>query len=456
MPTVASIQRHPVGVARAAGLVQAVGIWAVLALHTVASVAADEPGPGGEAGKAVELGAVVRASMDDLVARLGAAEHAVRERASAELHARGEGTLREIEAALRRADLSQEQRVRLRTAARELFLRTPRGALGVEFNTQFGGVPNLIRRVLPNFPAAASLQPGDQILSIDGVRTDSTDEFGRSRGVRPMVISRDPGDVVKVLVRRSGREVEVPVRLGRFDELANALAISAPDFAEAWAMRTRTWTVGTAEPVTAELPSDPELPVMPRTRWDMEQNPRFARPLGAQRLNVAVGGQPAHGRPGLSSSVGDDVWISDPMVRVAGPGVVQGQVIIQQGGQVIIRDFGGPAVPPGMQGLPPMPGAGGGRVEGGPGEPSLVPISLAPESILSAQRDELIRERNQLQVEMATIKRGLEGLAGTEREARAITERIMRMAADAGELDQRIGRLSQIIEALRRNLPITP
>jgi hypothetical protein len=434
-------------------LAQAAGLMGVLGVVGEVGVQGLQIQDGAEPAPAVELGAIVRPSMDDLVSRLGAPEHAVRERASAELHARGDGTLKEIEASLQRADLSQEQRVRLRAAARELFLRTPRGALGVEFNTQFGGVPNLIRRVLPNFPAAATLQPGDQILSIDGVRTDSTDEFGRTRGVRPMVISRDPGDVVAVVVRRSGREVEVPVRLGRFDELANALAISAPDFAEAWAMRARTWGGEPVEPVTAELPTDPELPVMPRTRWDIEQNPRFARPLGAQRMNVAIGGQPGHGRPGLSTAAGDDVWISDPMVRVAGQGVVQGQVIIQQGGQVIVRDFGGPVPPPGVPGLP---GAVGVRIEGGPGEPSLVPISLAPEAILSAQRDELIRERNQLQVEMATIKRGLEGLAGTEREARAITERIMRMAADAGELDQRIGRLSQIIEALRRNLPITP
>jgi PDZ domain-containing protein len=62
--------------------------------------------------------------------------------------------------------------------------------------------------VLPDAPAEGVLKPGDQIVSVAGTRTSSTDEMSR-------VIQRlTPGTAVPVVVKRAGRTISLQVTPG--------------------------------------------------------------------------------------------------------------------------------------------------------------------------------------------------------------------------------------------------
>lgn len=82
-----------------------------------------------------------------------------------------------------------------------------RGWLGVSVDDQDGvRIANMDR----NGPAArAGIKAGDVVLAINGDRIDS------SRGLIRAVAGVSPGNTVRVTVRRQGREMEIPVNIGR-------------------------------------------------------------------------------------------------------------------------------------------------------------------------------------------------------------------------------------------------
>ncbi|HEY4041413.1 MAG TPA: trypsin-like peptidase domain-containing protein, partial [Rhodopila sp.] len=83
-----------------------------------------------------------------------------------------------------------------------------RGWLGVAVDDHEGAVT--IASVDHNGPAAKSgIKPGDVILAINGDRIES------SRGLIRAVAAVAPGNSVRVTVRRQGREIDVPVNIGR-------------------------------------------------------------------------------------------------------------------------------------------------------------------------------------------------------------------------------------------------
>jgi serine protease Do len=83
-----------------------------------------------------------------------------------------------------------------------------RGWLGVAVDDRDGGVT--IASVDRNGPAAKSgIKTGDVVVAINGDRIDS------SRGLIRAVAVVTPGDGVRVTVRRQGRELEIPVTVGR-------------------------------------------------------------------------------------------------------------------------------------------------------------------------------------------------------------------------------------------------
>ncbi len=83
-----------------------------------------------------------------------------------------------------------------------------RGWLGVSVDDRDGGVT--IANLDRNGPAAKSgIRPGDVVVAINGDRIES------SRGLIRAVAGVPPGNSVRITVRRQGREMEVPVNVGR-------------------------------------------------------------------------------------------------------------------------------------------------------------------------------------------------------------------------------------------------
>jgi serine protease Do len=83
-----------------------------------------------------------------------------------------------------------------------------RGWLGVAVDDRDGGVT--IANVDRNGPAAkAGIKAGDVVVAVNGDRIDS------SRGLIRAIAAVTPGNGVRVRVRRQGRELEIPVNVGR-------------------------------------------------------------------------------------------------------------------------------------------------------------------------------------------------------------------------------------------------
>lgn len=122
------------------------------------------------------------------------------------------------------AELSLEQRRLLREVLRERFFASPRGAIGVRLDSEFDGREAPVIGVLyEGFPAGDDglLRVGDVILEIEGQAT--VDPEGQQRSVsrvQTLIFSHDPGEVVRLLVRRGddadgeGDTFEVAVPLG--------------------------------------------------------------------------------------------------------------------------------------------------------------------------------------------------------------------------------------------------
>ena len=83
-----------------------------------------------------------------------------------------------------------------------------RGWLGVSVDERDDRVT--IASLDRNGPAAKSgIRPGDVVLAINGDKIDS------SRGLIRVVAAVTPGNTIRVTVRRSGRELEIAVNVGR-------------------------------------------------------------------------------------------------------------------------------------------------------------------------------------------------------------------------------------------------
>lgn len=153
--------------------------------------------------------------------------------------------------------LTPEQRVRLLSAARERFFATPRAGMGVRF---LGGQPVnvqsmvVVDEAMPGFPSAEVLERGDIIVSADGHALHGTGY----ELIRSLIISRDPGDTIPVVLRRGPELIETEIELGSFRDLANG---DPPprDLVRAWRVRIARFVPGNGrgigEPI--ELDFDP-------------------------------------------------------------------------------------------------------------------------------------------------------------------------------------------------------
>ncbi|MEN0020324.1 MAG: PDZ domain-containing protein [Planctomycetota bacterium] len=175
--------------------------------------------------RVVEAAAPPPASSDDrlaeLVADLGSPNFETRERAEATLRAEFFHTLQDLEQCLEEEQLTIEQRARLEQVAWQRFASTERAGLGVSFPTvgpseaPGGGViiESTVATPLRPFDAQTKLRAGDIIVAADETPTPTRISLQHA------IISRDPGDIMRLSVQRDNETIDVDVRLGRFADL---------------------------------------------------------------------------------------------------------------------------------------------------------------------------------------------------------------------------------------------
>ncbi len=228
-------------------------------------------------------------TLGEVIDRLGSDDLAERERAS-ELLANVAMWDEEILAkACELPEVCSERRARLRDAIYTRFLNSPRPAIGIRMAP---GAESGIRveRLEAGFPAGKTLRANDEILVIGGVdlRPTKTDQGP----LMAAIASFDPGDLVDVLVLREGREIELQIELGSWDDL-NQQARARQNEVMRRALALRMHRKG------YDLDSDTGRPIAaPVSRFDWKQaSRRVVRPT--QSVSLMSGGEASlvPGRP---------------------------------------------------------------------------------------------------------------------------------------------------------------
>lgn len=207
----------------------------------------------------------------ELLAQLDSPDVRSRERATAEV-AGGAYTLAAIETALARTDLSLEQRSRLRTAARPVFERSPRAAIGIRFT---GDRESTAVSPEEGFDAFNVLKDGDLIRAINGRRVSGQTD------VRLSILSRDPGELITLEIVRNGEPRQVQLKLGSRAGFRSGPGmdnrISSDEIEDAWTRRSERLADQGARPLTAGISAD---------RW------RNAASIASHRPNAGGFDQP--------------------------------------------------------------------------------------------------------------------------------------------------------------------
>jgi hypothetical protein len=231
------------------------GVGAFVASGAPARAQANEPATQGDRGAGDLLSKVQRVaptkeSLAQLVRELGSDDWATRDNATKQL-AVSELPLASLEELLRTQGLSPEQRTRLESVGFVAFASSDRGALGVSFSPLQGRDGVTIGRREPGFDSARVLRTGDIMLRIDGSLVQDLPD------VREHVVTKDPGEFVKLDIIRDGEEQQLLVRLGSFRSLVNTQPITSDVLRLAWDRRVRR--VMQATPAEAALVRVPAL-----------------------------------------------------------------------------------------------------------------------------------------------------------------------------------------------------
>lgn len=168
---------------------------------------------------------------------LDAPDLAERERAVEALVLSSAVSLREVLGLLSEVTaLTPEQRARLMGIAREMFVQSPRAAMGV----QFGGTVErgvAIQSAVDGFDSARVIKPGDVIVAVNG------QEVTQSQ-MRAIILSHDPGESMGLRLLRSGEsgseeQIDVRVTLGSMNRLRGGGFIDAGTMMDAWRQRLK-------------------------------------------------------------------------------------------------------------------------------------------------------------------------------------------------------------------------
>ena len=232
----------------------------------------------------------VPAELRALVDALASPDFKVRDEASTRLSDDAAFTLPQIESALKDDNLSHEQRYRLLAAARERFERTPRAAMGVQF------APNLRDRIFVGktfepFASHQLLEEGDLIVEAAGVKVSGPNAQWTIQGI---IVARDPGDVLPIVVRRGPAKLNINLALGSFSDLPNS-TLQDGRLIRAWRVRCAPYMRGgtDSDVISTGLTSWPGVdPARAR-----EREVRFRQKLGQAAAPGIQGGGVPGGAP---------------------------------------------------------------------------------------------------------------------------------------------------------------
>lgn len=196
-----------------------------------------------------ETDAQLQEAFAGIIRDLGSKDFAARKRATDLLNGSEQFTLAMIERALQDKTLSLEARTRLLSSGRLKFFSTPRAALGF----QFGGALRdrvVVGKTFAPFASARLLEEGDMIVGADGYVL--TGPSARPL-LQAIIISHDPGEVIKLVVRRGGQKLNIDVPLGSFANLDQGGWLGPDRLVPAWKVRAAVRLGSTAEPVRVNV-----------------------------------------------------------------------------------------------------------------------------------------------------------------------------------------------------------
>ncbi|MBL8990373.1 MAG: PDZ domain-containing protein [Phycisphaerae bacterium] len=382
----------------------ALAAFAAAAGFTAGASGLDTPGP---------------TSIDELVARLGADSFPQREAATLELSQRTEIPIADVERALANPALTLEQRTRLIEAARAKFYAAPRAALGVQFDS-LQPSRAVISKTFPAFPAAAMLQPGDEIIRV-GDQSVTEEGWGV---VRPKILSRDPGQSLDMTIRRNGEDLRLAVPLGKFTDLPQA-RMDSWDLQAAWLERRAAFEP-TAAPIRIAGADEP---------WERDfaaRQPGFNTRAFSHTPLLAVGGEP---RGGQTIHDADDGAAASDIVPGAAP---NGPVVVRQ--ELWING----------QRVPIQQGQGGVVVQIGPNgqqvirqQPPQRQAQADPRLIGEYQR--LTSSRAQLETEIMVLTQRLANPALKPDERQAVVQALAGRQQALLDADRRIARVEALL-----------
>jgi len=277
------------------------------------------------------------ARLDDLIADLSSPDFLARELATVRIRDDKSIRLAEIEKVLTTRDLPLEAHSRLITIARDRFTSSPRAAMGVQFDQATLRDRIVIEDTCAPFDCHRLLEPGDILIEADGVPLTSA--AGRPM-IQGLIISRDPGDTMNLVVRRGAEKLNLDVKLGDFRELRNNVLDEARLF-RAWRTRSQDYT----------RKDDPVKTPVHVSAWpDAIQASRM---LQVQQMRVQSTNPTmvvhAGGRARSSNLMNDSSWYPSTVRGANGIRMNVGQVNAQA--MQLFLDFGEPSPQPPMSHL---------------------------------------------------------------------------------------------------------
>jgi hypothetical protein len=228
-------------------------------------------------------------TLAELLPLLNATEFQAREAATLKLIDNRQITLAMLEDALLDSSLTLEQRQRVGRAAKDRFDRSPRAAMGVEFGSNL--VQRIgIQRAIENFASARLLEEGDLIVEAGGVELKGPGVRGQ---IRAQILSRNPGDTLKIVVRRGDETLNIDMPLGSFNDLRSS-AYSPSDLSRAWTARqsARASQRGVSPQAPIETGHSVQEIDMAAERTRIDREMQRLKSGGTPLATVRGGGQP--------------------------------------------------------------------------------------------------------------------------------------------------------------------